>query len=535
MAKSPLMKLLKRAFRQNARSEANLSRRRFLQNSAIISSQLWMPMSWGKNPTEKVGIIGAGAAGLACAYALNKNGIPFHIFEGSQRVGGRILTSENWNTDRQFIEIGGELLDSSHTVTFELVKALTQDELTATRQGKKFESSELEILRFSDYEKNGLEKILIYVDRQTYFEKDLVKGIQPLIKKTQEIHKKIFKNQNIGLTFSNQSKFPDAVKMDHKSIRELFADFNGLTESWILKTVLSAYESEFGREADKQSALNFISLMDQSLADGFSMFGDSDEALRLKKGNSSLIRALMNSLTNYGSKSTDSLLSVGSALTSVSRQGSRFLCKFKGRPDQTFSHLVITLPIPILRTIEGLENLDLSREKKLMIKNSGVASNSKAILDFKAKFWRNSGKISNQGEHFIHLDSQVFWETSRMQNGQSGILTNFIGGLDADRADANRASKSLDLLVQIYGDSARKVHSNKSIFMDWQKNPWSQGSYAVLNPGQYSQFWGTGPIAECNGQLLFAGEHTSMDFQGFMNGAYESGLRAARQILKKTS
>lgn len=35
------------------------------------------------------------------------------------------------------------------------------------------------------------------------------------------------------------------------------------------------------------------------------------------------------------------------------------------------------------------------------------------------------------------------------------------------------------------------------------------------------------------GDVYFAGEHCSVDFQGFMNGAAETGRVAAEQILEK--
>jgi monoamine oxidase len=37
---------------------------------------------------------------------------------------------------------------------------------------------------------------------------------------------------------------------------------------------------------------------------------------------------------------------------------------------------------------------------------------------------------------------------------------------------------------------------------------------------------------ELNGRLIFAGEHTSSDFSGFMNGGVQSGNRAAQEILQ---
>jgi hypothetical protein len=65
--------------------------------------------------------------------------------------------------------------------------------------------------------------------------------------------------------------------------------------------------------------------------------------------------------------------------------------------------------------------------------------------------------------------------------------------------------------------------------MHWPTYPHSKGSYACYKPGQWS-FWST--EGERIGNLHFCGEHTSLDFQGYMEGAAETGSRAAGEILE---
>jgi monoamine oxidase len=48
--------------------------------------------------------------------------------------------------------------------------------------------------------------------------------------------------------------------------------------------------------------------------------------------------------------------------------------------------------------------------------------------------------------------------------------------------------------------------------------------------GQYTSFGGYEKVRQ--GNVLFCGEHTSTDFQGFMEGGAAEGKRAARQIAK---
>jgi monoamine oxidase len=63
----------------------------------------------------------------------------------------------------------------------------------------------------------------------------------------------------------------------------------------------------------------------------------------------------------------------------------------------------------------------------------------------------------------------------------------------------------------------------------WTRDPWTGGSYAAFLPGQYTRLWGYTGRPE--GRVHFAGEHTSTHSQGYLNGAVESGERAAAEVL----
>ena len=63
----------------------------------------------------------------------------------------------------------------------------------------------------------------------------------------------------------------------------------------------------------------------------------------------------------------------------------------------------------------------------------------------------------------------------------------------------------------------------------WAGNPWTNGSYSYWKVGQYTTFSGYEQVQERN--IHFAGEHTSIDFQGYLNGAVETGQRAAGEVI----
>ena len=62
----------------------------------------------------------------------------------------------------------------------------------------------------------------------------------------------------------------------------------------------------------------------------------------------------------------------------------------------------------------------------------------------------------------------------------------------------------------------------------WDADPWARGGYAFLDQGfdPALRVW----LARPFGRLFFAGEHTSIKWQGYMNGAIESGRRAAAEL-----
>ena len=82
-----------------------------------------------------------------------------------------------------------------------------------------------------------------------------------------------------------------------------------------------------------------------------------------------------------------------------------------------------------------------------------------------------------------------------------------------------------DAAEEAWPGSKRMLEGAYSRF--WNEERWTRGSYAFFAPGQMSTVrdW----LRVAVGPIHFAGEHTS-DWQGYMNGAIESGVRAASEI-----
>jgi monoamine oxidase len=75
------------------------------------------------------------------------------------------------------------------------------------------------------------------------------------------------------------------------------------------------------------------------------------------------------------------------------------------------------------------------------------------------------------------------------------------------------------------------ARTGKGARWHWPTYPFTQGSYACYKPGQWTGLRGAEgrPV----GNLFFAGEHCSLEYQGFMNGGAETGRIAAEAVLRR--
>jgi monoamine oxidase len=163
------------------------------------------------------------------------------------------------------------------------------------------------------------------------------------------------------------------------------------------------------------------------------------------------------------------------------------------------------------------------------IRELGMGRNTKLQLEFDERSW---ARANASGETRVEGAFQTSWEVTRAQAATNGVLNCFSGGSTATRAGEGetdeRAREALaDLDRALPGIAAH--WTGRSIRNAWERHPWALGSYALLEPGQYTTL--NGAIGEREGNVHFAGEHTSSDWAGYLNGAVESGQRAAAEIV----
>jgi monoamine oxidase len=217
------------------------------------------------------------------------------------------------------------------------------------------------------------------------------------------------------------------------------------------------------------------------------------------------------------------------ALTAISRDADgTYSLKFSSGPAVTTDRVVMAIPFAVLRTL-NYSKAGFSPRKVTAIKEQGMGTNSKLHVQFYSRHWNG---LDCNGETYSDTGYQNTWEVTRGQAGALGILVDYTGGnIGNSFGSGTPKSRAQQFLAQIEpvlpGLSAK--WNGRATIDYWAGNPWTNGSYSYWKVGQYTKF--AGAEREIEGACHFAGEHTSIDFQGYLNGAVETGQRAAGEVI----
>ncbi len=502
-------------------AKRSYSRRQFLQVSALSSSALLMSscttldnlvMGDKADLENAVVILGAGASGLAAAYALKKRKIPFKIFEASSRIGGRVQTVNVFSQPSARGELGAEFFEEQHRAIFEIAKDLN--------------------LPISEVKSSaGLEAHLFSFHKENYKVASFANKMSTLQRPLRRIRSDLYRDQEVVLSYKNAQQYERSVYYDSLSLAALLQLWSSEVDPLVLSLIEAQAVARFGVDAKNQSALHFLSTLDaesSSLLSGRPIY-------RFEGG---LSRLMQNMYDRVSGVIPGAVVMRSSPLEEISEKDGTFELTFKtadGRQRYTTQNIICTIPFSCLRNVKGIGKLKFSDLKHEVIKNQNYATHSKGTLAFTSPFWRESqgnqrGSLGNLTGDFL---SQKFWDSGRTQEGTQGLLTYQRAGESGLVAGANSSEEAVADLKLFYKNIPERIPQGDQ-FVNWVTRPWSKGSMAVFAPGQYMKYRGVAGESEYQGRFLFAGEHTSLRFAGTLQGALESGVVAAAAIQAPT-
>ncbi len=493
-----------------------VSRREFLANvgklAAVggIGSVAW-PLRHAlpappPGPDVRAAIVGAGLAGLTCGDQLNNNGIHATLYDASNRIGGRCFSLRGFFPD-QVAERGGEFIDNLHK--------------TLLGYAKRFN------LALEDVEKEPPGEVFYFFNGQLVPESAVVDEFRDLVAAMRD------DLRTVGKPTADSHTHADAI-LDFTNLREYLEtrDAGGI----VSKAIEQAYIAEYGLEIDQQSCLSFLLFIHADRRSKFRPFGVfSDERYHVIGGNEQIVEGLRNRLKGQiqlGMKLVKARKDASGEIELTFKNGSRTVST---RCDA----VVFALPFSTLREVELDASLGLPAWKLFAINELRYGTNAKMMVGFDRRPWLAQG--SNGGSYSDLPHHQTTWETNPIKAMDlHAVLTDYSGGNRGaslkPRQVQLEAGFFLSDLDRVYpgalAAASRPAGSFRVHLEHWPSNPFVKGSYTSNHPGYFTTI--ADNEAKPVGNLYFAGEHTSSfyEFQGFMEGAALSGIRAAREILQ---
>jgi monoamine oxidase len=458
-----------------------------------------------------VGIVGAGLAGLSCGDVLKSNGINATLYDATTRVGGRCYSLSNFFPG-QVAERGGEFIDNLHK--------------TMLGYAKRFN------LAIEDVNKQPGE-LLYYFQGQYFSESVIVDQFRDFVSAMHADLRAI----SGDVTADNHTDVD--VRLDRTNLLEYLEGRNGagIAAAPVIKeAIIQSYIAEYGLAAEEQSCLNFLLFIHADKRSKFTPFGIySDERYHVIDGNDRIAQGLANSLPNQ--------IEFEMRLVRVRKTSAgRVELTFK-RGNQTLTRIhdtvVFAIPFTVLRGVELDPNLGLPAEKLNAINLLGYGTNAKMMVGFSSRPWE---LIGGNGSSYSDLPNvQTTWQTNPTKGTSSrGIITDYSSAQRGAQLNPKNvqteAAKFLTDLDRVFPGALAAASRNNDQFVvhleHWPSNPLTQGSYTCYTPGQFTSIAGIEGKQVAN--LHFAGEHADSfySWQGFMEGAALSGIRAASEILQ---
>jgi monoamine oxidase len=429
-------------------------------------------------------VAGAGLAGLSAAHDLLAMGATVTVADARDRVGGRVLTIRDGFAEGQHAEAGGDLIDHEQGEIRELAQALGLKLTRILRGG----------FGYVRPDATGKPKILA---------RSASRGWERMARAMSEVTKPYTLAERRWDT-------PITAAIARRSVASWLDEIKADAD---LRATATGLRGFFLADPDE---LSLIALVDQ-----FS-YGDSPAPTtiyRIEGGNDRLPAALAAALGDR--------LHLNTEVVALSHRGSTVRVSVKnGRALSQINcdYAVLAVPATLLRRMPITPALPAQQHDAFSRLKYGRAT--KTLLQFSRRFWRAVGRPRAFGSP---LPFGAVWDGNEEQRGRGGILALMAGGRASDATQAIVAKHGVRGLADAldwFGPHDAELVGSRQIV--WEQDPFARGGYgyfdAAFDPALRA--W----LARPAGRLFFAGEHTSIKWQGYMNGAVESGRRAAAEI-----
>jgi monoamine oxidase len=501
-----------------AHSEQLISRRELLAGAAGVASATALSMSpalsfaqtMARKSAPRVAIVGSGLAGLRCAHQLwnaNPGGpIAATIFEANpERIGGRCWTLRDYFGAGQIAEHGGEFINSNQFAVRHLAHSFG--------------------LKLEDVNGGTLpaEEEAYLIDGGAYTNKEALADWD-----------------SIGFTTFHHAlreaeTTAGASLLDSLSVTEWLDQTEIGTTSRFGKLLLACSVAEQGGDPEEQSALLLIEEFGEKNSRRAFTTGEGNERFHIVGGNDQLVTRMLDELPPETVQLGHQLV----ALRARANGTYRLVLEVAGVTyEKTVDIVVLALPFTTLREVD-LSKSGLSASKRNVIETYGMGSNAKIHIELDHQTWPALGYGGGMLTEWEGLCCG--WDDSVPLGAAASpvLYTGYPGGSTGRSvltgpahgpAPAPDVKWMLGQLDQLFPGTSG-AFTGQAYEDHWTEDPWTHGAYSFWKVGQATSFAKLAAAPE--GSILFAGEHTSFENEGYLDGAVETGERAAGEIMSR--
>jgi monoamine oxidase len=471
-----------------------------------------------------VAVVGGGLAGLMAARELARRGIKVTLFEARDQLGGRVRSNTTFSNGR-ITEEGAELIGSFHTTWLALAR--------------KYKLAMISRMDGHLYEREGLEERLVLgrplsMTESWNLEKETAKRVLARISDAASKikvesrpweQKELRKFDDISVATVLEKKYkvdrngPIWKQLEFQLVNNEVAPLEEMNFLGLLCKVRAAQKVHFRSDGKYAKLMRYWNELE--------IFRCADGCQKLA---TEIAKEIQNS---YGSTV---LLNTAVTHLDLSPQGVKLEFR-QGIPGQklvpwlpgvfTGDYVILAIPPSVWGGVRVKVNGNEWRPESY-IGPQGMGPAVKYFTDLKERFWIKENAAPSGGS----LTLGQVWEGTENETrvGNQGIVLSVFAGPILKGARVPTPAE-FDLgLKQLYRGYAANV--NNTLFTNWPKEPFIMTGYAAPAIGQIFKI-GDKLTKPYKGRLFFAGEHTQMDFFGYMEGALRSGERAARTLIQQ--
>jgi monoamine oxidase len=437
-------------------------------------------------------VVGAGLAGLTAARELAGAGLDVQVLEARDRVGGRTLSQPVGDRPEDVVELGGQWVGPTQHEVLALAEELGIATYPQHAEGKNlFETDRGKLKRY-----RGTIPMLGPLVMVDYGRADL--RLKRLIKR---------------VSAEAPWESEDAERLDEQT----FASWiRGAARTGTAREALAtACRAVFSVEPADISLLHV--LFYAAAAGGWDDLLDTEGGAqqdRLAGGTQQLSIRMAEELGDRVefSAPVGAIRSEGDGVVAGEVRARR---------------AIVAIPPALAGRITYDPPLPGSRDQ--LTQRMPMGSVIKCMAVYEEPFWRDDG-LSGQAVSLPGPTQVVFDNTPA--NGSPGLI-GFLEGREARElgalSEAERRDAVLKGFQRLFG--RRAGHPVEYVEKDWSTEPYSRGCYAgVLGPGAWTGYGRA--LREPVGRIHWAGTETATRWMGYMDGAIQSGKRAAAEVMR---